>query len=519
MMKHTATAVLRISDGYTIDVKHRELPLTAAAAILRSRRQHRYTAALRKGDTAVLTEHVITCPVCGFRRSATPRFFGEAVCKLSKRDIDRWADDQLGLWDDGFLQLHRLVIPDTFECPDCGTQSKLERNATGVRVTRDKRKLQLLCRGMAEGSPVSEALELNLRRGRVILTQYRIWENKKVIRDVTERPDLFKASHLYRLLGENIRLRKAVGRNLRALWGCPLPYKAEELTPERVVLLTRFLRYPRPFYDAIPFRDGTWRIEPHFRAIAKRLHDGKNFAAVVQTLQPICLFRSVRRLLLEKPGLTFYHAEVIKIFDLLGSDPAALCAFLRSHHSYYLLSQLAAYPGMALFLKDYLAVKGAAVLQRHFDRERAGVLRYYALEYWAMTPARRAQERRNWRCSDPEFVPGPGFSLPTPQQKGSDRTVDGFRFRYLRSSYELAQCGRILNNPLLAHSHEGTVVQITRGTHVLAALQLYGNHIVNIEAPGGFLNRETRAALDTFAREEGLYTDEDDPADDDFYCF
>ena len=65
MMKHTATAVLRISDGYSVDVKSRELPLTAAAAILRSRRQHRYTAALRKGDAAVLTEHVITCPVCG----------------------------------------------------------------------------------------------------------------------------------------------------------------------------------------------------------------------------------------------------------------------------------------------------------------------------------------------------------------------------------------------------------------------------------------------------------------------
>lgn len=517
-MKHTATAVLRISDGYSVDVKSRELPLEQAAAILRSRRQHRYTAAQRKGDAAVLTEHVITCPVCGFHRSATPRFFGERLPKISKRDIDRWADDQLGLWDDGFLQLHRLVIPDTFECPDCGTQSKLERNATGVRVARDKRKLQLFCRGTAEGSPVSEALELNLRRGRVILTQYRIWENKKVIRDVTERPDLFRASHLYRLLNENIRLRKTVGRNLTALWGQPLPYKGEELTPERLLLLTRFLRYPRSFYDAIPFCEGSYRIEPHFRAIAKRLHDGKNFAAVVDTLQPICLFRSVRRLLGERPGLTFYHGEICALFDLLGSDPAALCAFLRSSPCYYLLSQLAAYPRLTVFFRDYLRVKGASVLLRHFNRDRAGILRYYGLEYAAMTPARQKREQANWRRGDPEIAPGPGFSQPAALQKGCDRTVEGHRFRYLRSSYELAQCGRELNNPLLGLSPAGTVVQITRGTRVLGAVQIYGDHIVSVDAVGAFLPAETRDALDTFAREEGLYSDDEDPGDD-FYCF
>lgn len=503
-----------LSDGYRLEAESVCVPLETARDILSGRRQHHYTCAIRRdGALAVLTRHVLTCPNCGLRRSATARFLAEPIPRLPRPDIHRWVYGQLSLWaDEGFLPLHTPVIPSEFTCPLCGETSAPAQAVTHVRLTVTKHKLLLYCRGMFRGIPFSEALELNLRRGRGILTQYPLREGSPRIRDVTQQPELFRQSRIYRLLDSNLRLRKCLYRRLRDLWGQgQLPYPLEQMCPELFLVLVRFIRQPRSFYDAIPWCDG-WQLHPHFSGIARTLHDGKKCSRFLDTWKPLGEFRSVRRLFTAQPGLLFYHREAAVLWDALGHDPGSFCNLLRGSHGCWLLSQLAAYPGMRTFLEAYLRLRGQAALALQLEKSQ-GMVRYYALEYHAMSPARRLLEQQAWQAGNTEFMPGPGFSMPLrlPPSRADGRS-GRYRFRYLRSTGEIRQWGRFLGS-FLEIFPEGTVVAITRGTQWVGAAQIMEDQVVHTQgAANAPLPVEARQALEAWCKANGLHFPEEGEA-------
>lgn len=513
---------LVISDGYEITVENRKMPLEEVCKLLLTKKQHLYNCALRDEYQAVLTRHMIVCPTCGFRQTATRRHvLGEGTPRVNKKDVERWACEaqQMALWDDGFLELNELLLPSSWECPRCGTVHALGHHCVTVRLTADKKRLRIHCRGTVAGQHVSEALEFNIRKGRVVFTQYNPWEGKQVIRDVTTLPSWFRESYTHKLLEKNIRLQKMVYRRLRDIWGKPLPYNIYGLQTQMLFVMCRFVGYPKSFYEAIPWCDDDGLvIHPYFSRIAKKLHEAKHVQQVLADMKPLSEFRSVRRLLSEQSGLLFYHREASALLEAMRYDPGSFCSLLRGQDGYWLLGQLAAYPGMMDFLKDYLKVRGMAALRKQLDKSQ-GVIHFYALEYHAMNPSRRRQEQLAWKTGNIEFHPGPGFSLPVRLgEHRVDGSNSGYEFRYLRSSKEFQECGKRLNS-YLGIQPEGPVVAITRGTELVGAAYLCDDQVIHTESidcqP---LLAEPRSAFEAWCHENGLRLPEDDE-DDEIYCF
>ena len=498
---------LLISNGYSMDVRYSWLPLAQARSILLSGKQHHYTSALRsEGDQVTLEEHLITCPSCGFSQSATPHFFGAQNPKVCRQEVDSWAYGQGRIGGkEGLLKLHDPVAPVYFQCPICEGVSQEESRHVGVKLTKGKGKIKISCKGTLQDNVISEELELNFRRGRGIFTQRKLCEPLICIRDITEEPGFFQGSFLYQLLGENLRVRKTLYRRFRDIWGQKLPYGLEGMRPETFVLLTRFLRYPAGFFEAIPWLDcGAYKISPHFSAIAKKLHDGRKAQGFLASMQPLYNSRSLRRLLTEQPGFLFYAREIMALFQLAGEDPAAVSKLLKSRHGFWLVAQLAAWPRIRIFLEDYLKLKGMQALMHQLNRS-AGFLRLYAMEYGCMEKARQLAEQKNWVQGEVEFRPGPGFSVPLQLGKDCrDSQERGYQFRYMRSTHDLRECGEFLRDPLLVLQREGAVVSISRRNgDILGVAWICGKQIVSAEDKDGPLSGETRQALAQWAKTHG----------------
>ena len=515
---------LIIPDGYVLHGVDIKVPLEAARRILLSKKQHRYSFARREGDEAVLSRYILVCPACGHRQSATRRcILGEKTERIHKQEVERWACEaqQMALWDDGFLALNEVLRPQRWECPRCGTVHRPERERVMVSVAAEKKKIKIVCRGMHTGQRLAEGLEFNLRKGRIVFTQLKLWEGKRVIRvirDVTDLPSWLRETYTFQMLEKNIRLRKVVYRCLRSSWDKPLPYRFCGFGTEMLFVMCRFVGYPRSFYESIPWSDSDGlQIHPHFLRISRRLHDSRKLAHTLAQIKPLWDFRAVRRLFAEQPGLLFYYREATALLETMRWNPSGFCSLLRGRHGVFLLSEIAAYPGMMTFITDYLQVKGFAALCKELDKS-AGVVRFYALEYHAMDSSRKALEQRAWKHAEVQFQPGPGFSIPL---RLGDTRIDGgkgvYEFRYLRSTKEILEYGKRLNS-VMGIFPEGTVVGITCRGEPVGAAQICENWVVHTE---GSDNRPLPAqcwkAFEIWCKENGLRLSDEE--DEGIYCF
>ena len=107
----------------------------------------------------------------------------------------------------------------------------------------------------------------------------------------------------------------------------------------------------------------------------------------------------------------------------------------------------------------------------------------------------------------------PGFSVALPMDSMyRDGSVGMYHFRYLRSTHELRNCGRLIDNPLLGLMTEGKTVMITRGCReVLGIAQILENQVIHVEgirnAP---MTGEPRKAFETWCTDSGLRLPEDE---------
>ena len=85
---------LEIPNGYFITQEDMTLDIFTAEKILSTKRQHRYTSAMRRGKNVILTKHRIKCPYCRNKTPAYPRFLAEDEFtrnRLSRDIISEWA--------------------------------------------------------------------------------------------------------------------------------------------------------------------------------------------------------------------------------------------------------------------------------------------------------------------------------------------------------------------------------------------------------------------------------------------
>lgn len=492
-----------IPDGYRVLEETRILDILLAHRLLITKKQRRYTSAARDGDSAVLRKHYILCPHCEKRVPAYARFvspcfdtFFPVPAPVPRDTVDAWASPQYSFYPREWntLEFNPVCVPEggSFLCPHCGRESREYRADVPVRVSSRRGKLTLSCKTHDLGDllrlnwgsykagrprlPLEERAVFNLNTGKCHLALFSGEGTLLAIRNIFDSSD-WQGSLLFRLLEENRRVKKLTAAHLRRYWPGQMPFSARELDPRVLVLLCRFVGFPRNFYGRTPFGEGSHIAARSFRATARRLHTPEGLQAMVRQ-SSLPQVKSVRRQLFQSPEYGFYLRELEFLYGCFGNTDLFMQLFDRPF-TFQLLAFLHQYPtdpesgsGPGVFFRDYAAVCSPRSLLNRLET-RLGEVRIYAVHYSCLPPAARKREQQSWAREAVRCFPTVPHSLPTRVSRIPDTRINGYDFVLLRTLDACHRAGAQLDNCLQEWEADANpVFAVKKGKRYLAAIEV-----------------------------------------------
>jgi len=496
--------------GWKVESVIEKMHVCKAEEILSTKKQRRYTLAVRRDLQAELTKHIWKCPYCGERIPAYPEYFHNDTRNyepVKRAMIADWATLQLSLFDDYSNNSIGLNVPlanGERQCPRCGKKSMPSNKVQTITFTTDKHHL-IISTEVRELNdifslrwlsnswlnitfPLYETVVFNFKKGTTYLKLHDTSGKIFAISDVTQRPEAWNNGAVYEAITKNRINQRTVKRFFIDFFGSSLPFPNQELSPEKYVLMTRFMRYPRSFYSAIPFVEGSWQIDSSFKKAARCLHCAENVPRFYnKSMLPKA--KSIKRIFYEEPGLLFYRAECQLLWEVV-QDVNLYRRIIQSDRKYEILSQMHMYPGVIDYYRDYIAVKGAKLfinaLEKRLDETNCDAVVYASLN----SRAKRAEQER-WKNKSKKKAVDPDeddedfrmFGLPrsmkysVPMNTGCNSikecSIDGYYFTWLYSMNDYIAAGQELKNCLRRWERwQRPVIGIYKGPSVVGAVEV-----------------------------------------------
>lgn len=165
----------------------------------------------------------------------------------------------------------------------------------------------------------------------------------------------------------NLQIGRTIKRVFLERFKRELPFEKNERTPEKYILMTRFIGFDRRFYDSIPYLKGTFDIERTFQSVARKLHS-MNGAYKLFKQSDLPDFKSVRRVFFSNAGLLFYLDECEKLWQAIA-DPNLFCDLMNHDCIFHILSILHQRPCLYKFVFDYSRLQGSKGLIKRITHE------------------------------------------------------------------------------------------------------------------------------------------------------
>lgn len=505
---------LQVPTGCFIRERRVTRDIAAAAAVLCSKQQVKFTAAIKRGDTAELVRHAVVCPYCG--NEAPAYRHKNNYARVPRSAVRAWSQTNADLE----LSLNAPFMSYEYCCPRCGKLTVIDDRMRRVDITRSSTAITLSCEllgidelmalpwvptelGFSE-LPDFEVLTFNLKNGRSYI------KLGNIVRDVTEHSELLTGS-LCREVVRNISVFRALRHAFEAVYGGALPYADHELGLKEYIRLTRFVGFKRPFYDAIPYLNCTEGIEDSFKKTVSRMHTADSALALFRSSR-LPDVPSLRRLFAKKTELLFYLEECERLWDII-SDINHYRTLLSFDRILHVLSTLRMRSGIYALIEDLCRERGikATVFRltnRWYNTREYGVL------YASLSDIGRRAERKRWDKERTVFfddpVDSPTFCVPmfTELPDIRDCEIEGFRFYWLHTSGDYQQAGRELRNCLGEWDcYKNPVVCVKEGDTTVAAIEVSGRSVVQARGESNcavFHVKGLKYAIDKWIEINGL---------------
>lgn len=484
--------------GFTVTEQLQTVSVRQAAELLLSRKRRRYTSAERSQGGITLRRHIWHCPYCEARIPAYARTLecDDTGMLADRRETAAWLSELSFFDEDNTLLLQTPFSGNSAICPNCSTRSQrigqahplypLVLTEHGGKITLQLRLCTIadamdaenvLRRGRQfhiSGFPLQECLTFDLRRGRVFL-QLRTQDGSLLSGyDLTNDFSAWNDGLLRRLLHSRRILRELKRAFLRQ-WQGPLPFCEKELDLERFWLMTRFVGYPRSFYDALPLFDCGFAFDRSLRPVAARLHTPSDAARVLKDTR-LLQAKSVRRICANRPALLFFLPELSAMRSVVP-DINHFTRLLDAPFVFRLLTQLHIYPNAALFFRALTGRYSAAALfrsaEKNVDLLFAGARRYCAMSsLWQKQMIAQWDSSGYLHCTDKLSVPMHSTGALVPYQAGS------YNFIPLHCGTDYHAAGTALHNCLSSWTDNDFPVVIVRQLdRTVAAIEVRGTEI------------------------------------------
>lgn len=561
---------LNIPLGYTVEKKITVVDIDTAVEFLSSRKRRKYVSAHRTDyeSYAHLRTDVWKCPFCNYEYPATlmnnyTRKFGHYHnydTWINKCVIEKWGTRQLSLFGKEFEDLvlaRSPLISGEWQCPKC---SKISNPSTGQRevsIEFDNFVLQIKAEICELGEllsipwlvgesitihfPIYEVVSFDFNTGRTCIELQSSNKTTVVQRDVTAQPNIWEKGVIYQLIRDNVIIARTIKRIFIKKFGGNIPFNKDEQTPEKYILMTRFIGFPRRFYDAIPYAHGTYQIEETFKSVADKIHRAEDAVDLYRTANvPKC--KSIKKLFLTEAGMIFYLDECEKLWNIIG-DINHYRYLLKSDYIFDVLSLLHQRPVLFDLLIDYRRVKGVKAMIEMLVYNWIISINY-AMDYCTMNDAMKAVEQKKWKQPslkhrryydyDDDFDDDDNvdedlyysidrktlFSVPMrkPIESIGNCVIDGFAFSWLRNGNDYYMVGSALKNCLARwDTTNNPVVVVKKGEKVVAAIevgergvyQIQGYHNTSISRVEGLTEAYQKWLDKNKLKDRRCYTDDE----------
>ncbi len=464
---------LSIPDGYQVIEKQQRGKIHQITELLLSGKQYEYEKAINHFDgTATLFYSVLKCPYCGGETSAGKRLAGGMI--LKKEKVLWWSAGQTGMFE---REKPELVINPVYVfceknyCPCCGKESRKVEDYRDLIITLEGNKIKI-SRKIKEFSelfrlnwvkqtmksvPLAsyETLVFHLKRGRSYLQLEDGERNPVCTRDITEIPERFESDPICQLVLESQELRRELKKVFQMVDKFPFP--SREITVEKLVLVTRFLGYEKPFYSTIPFLVGTRKLESGFRNAAKKMQRAAKVPMWYERLK-LPGNKSTRRILFSDPGLLFYHKEIQWICELIDNVDY-LNRILTFPNRYVVFNKLYTYPILKEFFGDAFRYEKKSVLMDQIEKRFFALIDYGRL-YVSMRESLRRRERnkKDWIVESIENIESEKISSVEQNPMIEDCEIEGYQFVWLINTNDFYDAGKAMHNCLRNCTYQPVVV-------------------------------------------------------------
>lgn len=514
--------------GIKVEATRISVDIGKAIDVISSAESLDYSRAIRGEDGISLIRHVAVCGCCkaqfpayGKNSRIDDAFLPIHSSSEKKEIIREWKDEQLSLFEPIFktVELNVPLAPgDQYVCPECFCKQAVTDSSRTVIIREDSGRLCIISQilNMAEligelqsfkspvvhfcAFPMTESLEFNISRGKVVYSISDVQGNTCFIRDITEAHYPLGDSIMQYIVSLNRDTSELVLRFFRKFWAADeLPFSGCECDIYSLIQMTRFVGYGRSFYAFIPYELGTSKISSGFAQKASMLHRADN-AELMYESSALPNIKSVRRIFFMNPGLLFYIDEAASLWGTIKNCDL-FCSVISSPYIASILGAIHNYPKLLDFYADYVSQLSAKSLCSRLINCPHALndcgLRYCSLDDRFKSSAIKSTDAALksklppfagfWHdndffySGDSVLSPIPCFSYPmhSVDSFGQSCCIKGYRFMWLRSKNDYFTCGRALHNCLVSWTpYKSPVVGIKKGDRFVGAVELDRDRLI-----------------------------------------
>ncbi len=495
------TITLNIPLGYKFEKKIHTLSVNEARDLLLTKKQKKYTNAIRNDYNVLLTEHFITCPHCGhkvnlYAKNVKKAFNVKALSekRVSKELILDWTSQQIDFLEQEYKPLfltHLVKLNGEYSCPECKNTITPSEETRKVEIKHTRHKIYIRAEVLdvtelfslpclTGGSvtiefPLYEVACFNFNKGRTFLRLENANGQCIAIRDITFNKYNWFSGTIYNLISKNKYVKRALRDVFSAEWRSKIPFFPSEINVNELRMITLFKGYDRKFYSSIPFAKDSLGVEESFLRQAKKM---RNSCDTIDLFKKSRLpnMKSVKKIFFSDAGLFFYLEECERLWQIF-KDPNHYVSLLKHENIYRILSDLHTRPMIFEFINDYLQVCKAKRLFKAINKKWFPLCSY-AVNYGSMSDHMRKNEQKKWQMHKraSQIDSTPDFSIPMisePSHRIRNCVIDEFEFSWLKTSSDYREAGEALNNCLSSWEKENyPVICVRKGGKIIAALEI-----------------------------------------------
>lgn len=477
--------------------------------ILTSNQIYKYTSVFEKEGLYFFKNHQVTCGLCGSTYPAYCHIIGDykPSLKVLPDEAEAFVTQATSFFNceqENKLDLYTPISQKAvFTCPDCGESMKhaAKEDFVFAFLQTEGEIIKLVCaynNNFIDDFLTNTPLTTRRRVGIFDDSKLRIIDSPDItyeiidfdlntgcvngsfycngaITNISEGMLVESSSHLTKYINEVAIVKIQLRNAFREFWNVEeFPFLPEEISLERLILLTKFIGYKRCFYENYKF--AKFSLDDAFSDIFKKLHKASNNKNLFAELN---LPQNTKEYILSNPQFFFFAKEINRLSQILTEKD--ILVFLKSRKALETLNVFYSNPGCFHFCKDFSETVGKDALLSELTCNFIENMDFI-LRYASKSKILKEKQKRIWLENKDAFDEETGNGIPVKESE-TDKCLNYFSYTSQTINFTPTFVKGVVFKPvsnafeLIRLENEAYFNMKNYKNHAIIGLEKYGRYI------------------------------------------